>query len=164
MAAKGAREAAAERKRTAFEYCKAGMTYRQIAQKLGVSHTQIFKDVQSVLKEVRQETKESAEDLVDLEDARLKTTLLAIWPKVVKGELGAIDRAIKISESLRKLRGLDAPTKIAPTNPDGTKSYAADALTGLEKMAAHLAAGTDERGESRSLPMSDDEGTGGAGL
>lgn len=33
--------------------------------------------------------------------------------------LAAIDRLLKITESKRKLLGLDKPTKIAPTNPDG---------------------------------------------
>lgn len=35
--------------------------------------------------------------------------------------LAAIDRLLKIDESERKLLGLDKPTKIAPTNPNGDK-------------------------------------------
>lgn len=36
--------------------------------------------------------------------------------------LAAIDRLLKIDESERKLLGLDKPTKVAPTTPDGEKS------------------------------------------
>lgn len=35
--------------------------------------------------------------------------------------LAAVDRLLKIDESERKLLGLDKPTKIAPTDPDGKK-------------------------------------------
>jgi len=38
-------------------------------------------------------------------------------------KLAAIDRAIKLMERRARLLGLDAPTKIAPTNPDGDKPY-----------------------------------------
>lgn len=36
--------------------------------------------------------------------------------------LAAVDRAIKLMERRSKLLGLDKPTKVANTNPDGTKS------------------------------------------
>ncbi len=39
--------------------------------------------------------------------------------------LAAIDRLLKIQERRSKLLGLDKPTKIAPTNPDGTKTVPA---------------------------------------
>lgn len=39
-------------------------------------------------------------------------------------KLSAIDRAVKLMERRAKLLGLDAPTKVAPTNPNGDKAYA----------------------------------------
>ena len=38
-------------------------------------------------------------------------------------KLAAIDRAIKLMERRARLLGLDAPTKMAPTNPEGDKPY-----------------------------------------
>lgn len=38
-------------------------------------------------------------------------------------KLAAIDRAIKLMERRARLLGLDAPTKMAPTTPDGDKPY-----------------------------------------
>src|SRR4029078_1889290 len=40
--------------------------------------------------------------------------------------LAAIDRLLRISESRRKLLGLDAPAKTALTNPDGTPAAYAE--------------------------------------
>lgn len=38
-------------------------------------------------------------------------------------KLAAVDRAIKLMERRARLLGLDAPTKVAPTTPDGDKPY-----------------------------------------
>ena len=116
------------RRRAAVEYRKAGMGYRAIGERLGISQGQAYKDVQFVLKEVRASTNETAEELVQLELERLDNALMAIVGRAAKGELGAVDRLIKISESRRKLLGLDAPMKIAPTNPEGDKPYEAPSL------------------------------------
>ena len=39
-------------------------------------------------------------------------------------KLSAVDRAVKLMERRAKLLGLDAPTKVAPTNPNGDQPYA----------------------------------------
>jgi hypothetical protein len=55
--------------------------------------------------------------LVALERARLDMARLSIAPRVAKGKLGAIDRWIRISESERKLLGLDKPFKFEDATP-----------------------------------------------
>jgi hypothetical protein len=47
-------------------------------------------------------------ELVALECARLDLMLEGLAPAVAAGELSAIDTALKVSESRRKLLGLDA--------------------------------------------------------
>ena len=47
-----------------------------------------------------------------LELARLDVAQRAIWKKVVKGDLAAIDRLLKIMQRRAKLIGLDAPVKL----------------------------------------------------
>ncbi len=130
----GAKEKAAQRRRAAIEYRKAGLTYRAIADRLGISPQQAYRDVQATLKQIHVESLETAEEMVQLEQERLDNYLVALAGRLSKGELQAIDRAIKISESRRKLLGLDAPMKIAPTNPEGDKSYAPASLD--ERLAA----------------------------
>lgn len=54
-----------------------------------------------------------------LELARLDRLLLALKGAIAQGEVGAITEGRRLSESRRKLLGLDAPVKVAPTDPSG---------------------------------------------
>jgi hypothetical protein len=54
-----------------------------------------------------------------LELARLDRLLLALKGAIDKGDVGAITEGRRLSESRRKLLGLDAPVKVAPTDPSG---------------------------------------------
>ena len=105
------RLAAREREIKALELRKAGATYVQIAEALGISRAGAHKVVLRALARLEKEAGEEAEHLRRLEIERLDAMLLAIWPHVKKGSLGAIDRAIRIMERRAKLLGLDAPTK-----------------------------------------------------
>lgn len=49
--------------------------------------------------------------------------------------LAAVDRLLKIDESERKLLGLDKPTKIAPTDPDGKKPVSFVIVASKEDLA-----------------------------
>lgn len=64
-----------------------------------------------------------AEEVRTLEVARLDAMLLALWPQVKQGNQGAIEKALKVEERRAKLLGLDAPAKIAPTDPTGEDEY-----------------------------------------
>lgn len=141
------RIAAAERRGQALELRKAGQSFRAIGAALGVSEAQAHHDVRHALARLAELELASADELRALELARLDTlteeavrVLSATHPlvsggKVLSGftedgtaigltddgpKLAAIDKLIRISESRRKLLGLDKPTLIAPTNPDGT--------------------------------------------
>jgi len=114
--------ATAERRAYVLAQRKGGYTYAQIARmaiekfkenKLpaGWDERYAYKDVQRELQRLREETKEEAADLVQLEIERLDAALKAVAPKVQQGHLGAIDRWIRLSESRRKLLGLDAPER-----------------------------------------------------
>ena len=104
---------AIERQRQALEYRKAGMGFEQIAGHLG------YRDASGAYRAVRRALKatiqQSAEEVRDLEVARLDAMLLALWPRAAnpKGpDLLAIDRALKIMARRAALLGLDAPAKI----------------------------------------------------
>lgn len=53
----------------------------------------------------------------DLE--RLRRMLLGVWDKAIQGELGPLDRVIKILERRAKMLGLDAPVKAEVSGPGG---------------------------------------------
>lgn len=119
----GKKEGAIERRQTAFELRKNGVTYRQIGQRLGVSETQAFKDVQAVVARLKELELEGLEDYRRLELERLDTALVAIVLQVRNGHLGAIDRWIRLSESRRKLLGLDSAEKVDVSGELNFKAY-----------------------------------------
>ncbi len=119
----GENERIVQRRQQVWALRKNGATYRMIAEQVNVSHETVREDVQAVLTELRAEALTDADALRLLEIARLDALLISIAGHLGKGDLGAVDRALRVSESRRKLLGLDAPTKIAPVTPDGTQTY-----------------------------------------
>jgi hypothetical protein len=93
--------------RRAFALRKAGASYRAIGAELNVSAKTALEWVREVLTEVLTETVETAEEVVALELERLDSALVAINDKVRGGDLFAIDRLVKLSESRRRLLGAD---------------------------------------------------------
>jgi hypothetical protein len=69
-------------------------------------------DIRRAVEEVHGRLEDAANAMRALHEARLDRMLAAIWPRVIKGELGAIDRALKIMERAAKLYGLDAPARL----------------------------------------------------
>lgn len=126
---RGKREAAAERKLKALELRKARASYRAIGKALNVSGVQAYRYVQSALAEIAAKTSENAEQLRNLELESLDMAAVAIAKQVKNGEIAAIAEWRRLSESRRKLLGLDAPDKVAPTNPEGTEPYFGAGLT-----------------------------------
>lgn len=99
----------AERRAKALQLKVAGATYDAIARTLGYAHRgNAQRDIQAALAAI---TKEPAEALKKLELERCDEMLLAIWPRVRKGDFGAIDRALRIMERRARYEGLDAPTR-----------------------------------------------------
>jgi hypothetical protein len=116
---------AAERRQKALDLRKQAQSYRAIATALGYSVGQAHADVQIALAELAELEHASAAEYRTMEEERLDAAAAAIWPKVTKGDLDAVHAWVRISESRRRMRGLDAPQKIAPTTPDGAAPYQA---------------------------------------
>jgi hypothetical protein len=146
----GKHEGAADRRQQALDLRKQGKSYRAIGDELSISEAQAHRDVKAALARLAELELASAEELRALELARLDTLAVEAWRilmsthpyisggKVLSGfttegkpigltddgpKLQAVDRLLRISESRRKLLGLDAAPKV-PLNPDGTP-YAA---------------------------------------
>ena len=94
-----------------------GATFKQIAEALGYKGpSSAYRAVMSALRRTQQEP---ADELRRLELERLDEALRAIAGRVRQGNLAAIDRWIRISESRRRLLGLDAPTRTEVTGAGG---------------------------------------------
>jgi len=99
---------AKERQRQALELRKAGATYEDIASKLRYAsatgaHKAVVRAMQAIIEEPAQEVRK-------IEIERLDRMLLSVWGQVRDGNLGAIDRVLRIMERRARLLGLDAPT------------------------------------------------------
>lgn len=102
---------AAEKRARALDLRKAGATYDQIAQQLGYANRgNAQRAVQTALKEI---TAEPARDVLTLELERLDAMLLGLWPQARRGNLGAVDRVLRIQERRARLLGLDSPARFS---------------------------------------------------
>ncbi len=101
-----ARAARAERAAQALELRARGLRYRDVAAALGCAVSTAYELTQQALAMV---LREPTEALVALEVERLDAVLRVLWPRVLRGHLGAIDRWLAVSERRAKLLGLDRP-------------------------------------------------------
>lgn len=90
-----------------------GLSLRAIGAELGISGPAVHKHLKRALKIHRAETEAEVARLRAMEAARLTALSDAIWERAMDGQLGAIDRALKIRESYRRLLGLDVERKSA---------------------------------------------------
>ena len=154
------------RRQFVFQLRRRGATYETIfqaaRQRFGAQlpksydRRQVHKDVLAELTHLRTELAEDVEAVRHLELDRLDNLFMAIWPKAigtpadmqrglpaVPPDLDAQDMILKImARRARYLPGLEAPMKVAPTNPAGTEpwdpsAYITDAF--CEEVAGLLA-------------------------
>ena len=117
-----------------------GLTFQAIAEELGYTNQgNAYRLVAEALDELAAKALENATQLRTLEHERLTgvirdcDTILLDSKTRAAGKLRALELKVRASESLRKLWGLDAPSKVAPTNPDGTEAYAGLSDAALER-------------------------------
>jgi hypothetical protein len=102
------------------------------------SVTTIHFDVIAVLEEWRQMRLRSADEWIAKELAIYEELQIQAWRQDNLSEVR------RISETRRKLLGLDAPTKIAPTMPDGLSPYEGNMLRVFEVVHHGIAEDEDE--------------------
>jgi len=109
-----------EKERQVLKYRKGGLTFDQIAEKMGYSHPS---GAHAAFKRAIERTRDEglAAEGRELHRARLETALVAIWDRVLQGDLKAIDMMLKILDQDAKLFGLNMPvkTEVEVTNYDG---------------------------------------------
>jgi len=97
----------AEKQRQALELRKAGAGFEEIARALGFRHASGAH--YAVKTALRKTIQQPADELRELETARLDDLLRGIWVEARKGNVAKIDRALKIMARRANLLGLDAP-------------------------------------------------------
>ncbi len=138
MATRGSDLTSAQRREKAVALRILGQSYQKIGEMLGVSKVAAFKMVQKELARARAKTEEDVAALREVDLQRLDQILAAMMPAAVKPnnpDVQVIDRVLKVMERRAKMLGTDAPEKIAPTDPTGTRP----AFDHYEKANAQLA-------------------------
>ena len=107
-----AKASAASRREKALELRAKRMSIRAIADKLGVSKSQVQRDIEKELQAAAERRKKIAGLIIDLELAKLDALERKAWEHITDGELSAIDRVLRSMERRAKLLGLDAAEKI----------------------------------------------------
>jgi AraC-like DNA-binding protein len=105
-----AKIALAERARRVLELRKEGLTFNEIARRVGYKNaTSAYYAFKTALRATIQQP---ADEVRRLEVERLDALLAAVWSTAMDGRLVAIDRVILIMDRRAKLLGLDAPQKV----------------------------------------------------
>jgi hypothetical protein len=95
----------AARTRQALELRLAGLTFEQIAQRLGYANKSgAYK---AIARALRERVAEPAEALRAVQQARIEALISSHWPAAQGGDLRATDRVIKLLEREAKLLALD---------------------------------------------------------
>lgn len=95
----------------AFELRKAGVSYEEIAKKLGYRNAESVRaTIHSRIARHYKASQKDVEEIMGLELERLDALQLLCWKAAQEGDLGAVDKILKIMERRAKLMGLDVQT------------------------------------------------------
>lgn len=98
---------ARERALKALDMRKRGDQYWQIAEALGYSNEGAAQ--KAVTRLLAKTEREGAEEAIEIMLQRIDRSISGIWEPVKKGQLGAIDRLVRLEEHRAKLLGLYSP-------------------------------------------------------
>ena len=109
---------AALKQRQALELRIAGRTWQEIADHVGYSnHSGAIAAVKSALSKTLQEP---ADELRALMKERYEKMIQVYWPSLIRGDISSGKLCLSTMAAERELLGLDAPTKVEYSGPDGS--------------------------------------------
>lgn len=100
-----------DRESQAFRLRLGAATYDEIGKALGVTRGAAYAMVRRVMDRTAKQSQESADELRQLELARLDQLYFRMSILAEKSSAGATDRCLRIMERRARLLGLDAPEK-----------------------------------------------------
>jgi hypothetical protein len=132
------------RRAEALNYRLQGWSYAQIGETMGITRQTAHELVQSALAELH---KEPAEELRQLEAARLDSLQTGHFGKAVDGDIQATSIVLNIQARRARLFGLDAPAKQELSGVIETKDVSARDIL-LARLAGLLDAGSAPKPDS----------------
>lgn len=110
---RGNRILAQEKRRSALELRKAGVSYAEIAKAVGYADQSGAR--KAVMKAFGEVIQEPVAELRVIQQERLNHMLMALWPRVQQGDETAINTALRVMDKVDRLQG----TEEAPANNGG---------------------------------------------
>jgi hypothetical protein len=103
---------AVKRRAEALDLRIAGLTYRQIGERMGVSESRAYQLVGKALAVYRIDGTQKAEQLRAVMTAQLESLVGGLWPQAKAGDVKAVSTLLGVFNRLARLHGLDAPAKV----------------------------------------------------
>lgn len=103
----------------ALDLRRRGYSYREIGAKLGCCHATALKHVTEALANAARERNLKAADLLQIDLERLDVAIAGLMPAVMKGDPKSVTAMMRVMERRAKLLGMDSPTKVEASGPDG---------------------------------------------
>jgi hypothetical protein len=103
----------------AVQLRREGRSCAEIGKQLGCSQSTAWEAINRWLVAKRADIKEAADDVREMELARMDEMMAGIYPTALQGDMQAIDRVLRIMERRAKLLGIDAPTRQEVTGAEG---------------------------------------------
>ena len=72
---------------------------------------------------VTAEANETGAEVLALDLMRLDAMLMSVWSRVLAGDPQACQIGLRVLERRARMLGYDAPSKVAPTSPDGSEPW-----------------------------------------
>lgn len=120
---------AAYRRGLAMELRLSGASYSKIAEAISArfgirySRTSAYEDVKQELNDLLEKRMENAAAMKAIEMERIGELIRVYMPLAKQGDHKAAGIILKCDERISALQGLEAPKKIAPTDPTGEHEY-----------------------------------------
>lgn len=86
-----------------------GLTYAEIGERLDLSPEGVADLINRTLERAENV---AVDQMREIENRRLDRAQLAIWTRVLQGDIKAVDAFLRISSARRQMNGLNAPTKV----------------------------------------------------
>lgn len=130
---------AAEKRKQALDLRRAGLSFEEIAEAVGYGNRgSAHRAVKQGIKDI---TRESASELVELELLRLDDMFAGFYEKARDGDLFAVDRALKIMDQRARFLGL------YDRKPDDSTAEVRAALVGFREGLRGLFTDNDAYGQ-----------------
>lgn len=98
----------AQRRAKIMEFLAAGMSVEDVAKQVGMSHSGVSGIRRAELRKLADVARDQAEELRALDLTRIENAIRAIYGKVLKGELAAVDRLDKLIRTRQSILGNNA--------------------------------------------------------